>query len=87
MILKLPHTSAERLFLAHVLRFYEREIGFYDNVAASTPLVRADPREFRGSLRSGVEHAVDLEPGACGTCSLNGPRRRASGPRPLPLRR
>src|SRR3954447_23949948 len=38
MILKLPHTSAGVRFLAHVLRFYEREVGFYENVAASTPI-------------------------------------------------
>lgn len=38
IILKLPHASVEVQFLANVLRFYEREIGFYDNVAASTPI-------------------------------------------------
>jgi hypothetical protein len=38
IILKLPHTSAEVRDLANGLRFYEREIGFYDNVAASTPI-------------------------------------------------
>jgi hypothetical protein len=38
MILKLPQASAEVRDLAHALRFYEREVGFYDNVAATTPL-------------------------------------------------
>lgn len=31
--------------------------------AAAAPLVRADQREFLCSLRDGVEHAVDLNPG------------------------
>jgi hypothetical protein len=38
IILKLPQSSAEVRGLAHALRFYECEIGFYDNVAASTPV-------------------------------------------------
>jgi len=38
LILKLPHRSVEVRFVAHALRFYEREVGFYDNVAASTPI-------------------------------------------------
>jgi hypothetical protein len=38
IILKLPHTSAEVRELTQGLRFYEREIGFYANVAASTPI-------------------------------------------------
>jgi hypothetical protein len=38
IILKLPHSSAEVRAVPHALRFYEREIGFYANVAGTTPI-------------------------------------------------
>src|SRR3954453_3851059 len=38
IILKLPQSSEEVRGLAHALRFYEREVGFYANLATSTPV-------------------------------------------------
>ena len=38
IILKLPQVDEDVRGLAHALRFYEREVGFYANLATSTPV-------------------------------------------------
>ena len=41
MILKLPHTMPESRFIADAFRFYLREVRFYEQVAARTPITTA----------------------------------------------
>lgn len=58
IILKLPQASEEVRDLAHALRFYEREVGFYANVAATTPL--GTPRCYWSSFDSTTKDFVLL---------------------------